>query len=235
MTDTQKVHAALSQLKRSRSRLSVFSIAALAVFLSAHSADAARVIDGDTIEIDEVTYRLNGIDAPEHGQQCNLPSHKTWPCGKRATEALNEMVEGGEVKCEGSETDGYGRTIAICYIGEVDLNREMVASGLAWAFVRYSTAYAGEEASAKTKRLGIWQASSEPAWEYRAARWNSAQQIAPDGCPIKGNISKNGHIYHAPWSPWYSRTRVNIQKGERWFCNEAEAISAGWRAPYWGR
>jgi hypothetical protein len=50
------------------------------------------------------------------------------------------------------------------------------------------------------------------------------------GCPIKGNINDEGeHIYHTPWSPWYSRTKINETKGERWFCDEAEAMAAGWR------
>lgn len=224
-----------SGIKHDHPQLLVLLIALLLICMSIQSAHAARVIDGDTIEIDDVTYRSNGIDAPEHGQTCNLPSGKTWPCGKRATETLSDMVEGVEVRCDGSETDGYGRTIATCYIGDLDLNREMVASGLAWAFVKYSTVYLDEEASAKSSRLGIWQAPSEPAWEYRAARWITDEHNTPDGCPIKGNISKNGLIYHAPWSPWYNRTKVSVEKGERWFCNEAEAVAAGWRAPYWGR
>lgn len=70
-------------------------------------------------------------------------------------------------------------------------------------------------------------------WEYRAEKWEVAEQEAPDGCPIKGNISENGRIYHAPWSPWYKKTKIDEAKEERWFCSEAEAVSAGWRAPKW--
>lgn len=55
----------------------------------------------------------------------------------------------------------------------------------------------------------------------------------PD-CLIKGNINRDGErIYHTPWSsPHYKRTKINIKKGERWFCTEGEARQAGWRAPY---
>jgi hypothetical protein len=53
----------------------------------------------------------------------------------------------------------------------------------------------------------------------------------PKPCRIKGNISEAGHIYHVPGSAHYSRTRVEPEKGERWFCTEEEAIAAGWRAP----
>jgi hypothetical protein len=51
------------------------------------------------------------------------------------------------------------------------------------------------------------------------------------GCLIKGNISQNGRIYHVPGSPSYRSTKIDESSGERWFCTEAEAQAAGWRAP----
>lgn len=50
-------------------------------------------------------------------------------------------------------------------------------------------------------------------------------------CDIKGNISiRTGErIYHIPGQEFYSATRISTSKGERWFCSEAEARSAGWR------
>ena len=77
--------------------------------------------------------------------------------------------------------------------------------------------------------LGIWQGESKPAWEYRAKRWAAAEEKAPEGCAIKGNVTKNGRIYHMPWSPWYAQIRIEPDKGKRWFCTEAEALAAGWR------
>ena len=50
-------------------------------------------------------------------------------------------------------------------------------------------------------------------------------------CRIKGNISGSGKIYHVPGSDSYERTKIDESKGERWFCTEAEARAAGWRAP----
>jgi hypothetical protein len=186
------------------------------------------VVDGDTLELDGTIYRLNGIDAPEHGQLCG-----DWNCGSDATDALVEIVKGREVTCDPISEDGYGRVIATCFAGETDLGQELVGKGLAWAFRRFSTEYVDEETRAKSRAIGIWSDDFLPPWDYREARWNRAIQEAPQGCPIKGNISRNGKIYHPPWSPWYEKTRINTEKGERWFCSEAEAISAGWRAPYW--
>jgi endonuclease YncB( thermonuclease family) len=199
-----------------------------AIALAAPSGAQTRVVDGDTLELDGTVYRLNGIDAPEHGQRCG-----DWNCGSDATDALVEIVKGREVTCDPISEDGYGRVIATCYAGGTDLGQELVDKGLAWAFRRYSTEYIDEETRAKSRAIGIWSDDFLPPWDYREAQWNRAIQEAPQGCPIKGNISRNGRIYHAPWSPWYEKTRINTSKGERWFCSEAEAIAAGWRAPYW--
>jgi hypothetical protein len=69
-----------------------------------------------------------------------------------------------------------------------------------------------------------------PAWEFRHSKWHMAEVSTPKGCAIKGNISHGGQIYHVPWSPWYDKVKIDTGRGERWFCNEADAITAGWRA-----
>jgi hypothetical protein len=122
--------------------------------------------------------------------------------------------------------------LGLCSLGAIDLNAEMVRRGLAWAFVKYSRTYVDAEAEARTLRLGIWDGEATPAWIYRARAWEQADDAAPGGCAIKGNISRAGHVYHLPWSPWYGKVKVDPQRGERWFCSEAEAQAAGWRPAY---
>ena len=198
------------------------------------SAETVRVIDGDTIEIGQTTHRLHGIDAPEYGQRCETKGSRTWACGKDAVAALEDLVLGRDVVCDDRGIDDYGRFISVCEANGQDVNAAMVETGFAWAFTRFSDDYAPEEAKARMAGVGIWQAPTMTAWDYRAQRWQVAEQEAPEGCPIKGNISDGGRIYHTPWSPWYSRTKLSVEKGERWFCSEAEALNAGWRAPRWG-
>lgn len=194
------------------------------------AAAQTHIRDGDTIEIGEKVYRINGIDAPERAQLCDGPSGE-WRCGDAATEKIEALLRGRHVACVEHESDAYGRIVATCHADGVDIGAELVREGLAWAYVKYSDAYVAEEAAARSENRGVWRATNRPAWEYRAARWSSSSQEAPKGCAIKGNISLNGRIYHAPWSRWYDRTRVDTSSGERWFCDEAEAIAAGWRAP----
>jgi hypothetical protein len=142
-------------------------------------------------------------------------------------------AEGKRLECVGIEEDGYCRTVAKCHADGLDIGEQMVRLGQAWAFVRFSDDYVKQETLARAERIGVWRGKAVAPWDYRAQRWNTACQEAPDGCPIKGNISKSGKIYHPPWSPWYSRTKINTRKGERWFCDEGEAVAAGWRAPAW--
>jgi endonuclease YncB( thermonuclease family) len=190
---------------------------------------ALRVVDGDTLDVGGVRVRLEGIDAPESGQSCRRRWLGWWACGHEAAAALRRLTEGRAVRCDPRGTDKYGRVLAVCYADGVDINAQMVRHGYAWAFIKYSQSYVREEALARAERLGIWQAQSEPAWEYRARRWAAAEETAPEGCAIKGNVTRSGKIYHMPWSPWYSRIRIEPEKGKRWFCSEAEALAAGWR------
>jgi len=200
---------------------------------AAELAGAGSVIDGDTIEVGGVTVRLYGIDAPEAGQKCGDAKGGTWPCGNEATAAMAGFVEGKSVECQVRGKDDYDRLLGVCSAEGVNVNERMVADGHAWAFRRYTQDFAELEEAARASGIGVWQGPAEAPWEYRTHRWEVAEQKAPDGCPIKGNISSNGRIYHPPWSPWYNRTKIDTSKGERWFCSEREAIDAGWRAPIW--
>jgi len=215
--------------------LIALAASALLAATAAESAPRFTVVDGDTIVGGSTTYRLWGIDAPEAGQKCAKAGGGTWPCGKAAVAAMQALLERDAVECEAKGLDDYGRTLALCRIGDADIGAAMVSSGNAWAFRRYSLYYVAEENGSRARGIGVWQAPTEPPWEYRAHRWEVAKQKAPAGCPIKGNINREGErIYHAPWSPWYERTKVSPDAGERWFCSEGEAVNAGWRAPRWG-
>lgn len=208
--------------------MSAFGTAALATL---HGA--ARVIDGDTLAFGDVVVRLHGIDAPERDQSCE-GAGRTWSCGSWAREELMRLTDGVSVRCTVLDTDRYGRAVGQCLGGSVDLGAAMVASGAAVAYLRYSTAYVAEEASARGARRGIWRTDGDgmvsPDRWRREGRGTPAASGAPAGCAIKGNISAAGRIYHRPGQRDYDRTRIDAVQGERWFCSAAEAEAAGWRA-----
>lgn len=127
-------------------------------------AGRAEVIDGDGLRIGDHEIRLNGIDAFELHQACDGR-----PCGSAARTALRELVRGQEVACRPVDTDGYGRTVATCRAGRVDLGAEMVRTGHALAYRRYSNAYVDEEARARRASAGAWAGAFTPPEDWRRA------------------------------------------------------------------
>jgi hypothetical protein len=54
-------------------------------------------------------------------------------------------------------------------------------------------------------------------------------EAPPPGCAIKGNISEAGNrFYHVPGGEYYDGIIIQLDKGERWFCTEAEAVNNGY-------
>jgi endonuclease YncB( thermonuclease family) len=189
----------------------------------------ARVIDGDTIEIAGQRIRLHGIDAPESRQLCRLDGNP-WQCGKEATNALADKIARQPVTCEDLGRDRYERIIGRCTVAGEDIESWMVVNGWAVAYRRFSLDYVEEEADAQAARRGIWAGEFVKPWEWRQGKRIAANDNAPDQCRIKGNISRSGErIYHTPGGQYYDRTKINLSKGERWFCSEAQATAAGWR------
>jgi endonuclease YncB( thermonuclease family) len=123
------------------------------------------VVDGDTLRVSGVKIRIHGIDAPETRQGC-LRAGRAWPCGAEATRVMGQLAEGA-IRCEGIEKDRYGRTIAKCISGEVDVGRELVRRGLALAYRRYSLDYVQDEDYARRNRLGMWAGEFEAPWDWR--------------------------------------------------------------------
>ena len=194
----------------------------------------ATVIDGDSLEIGATTVRLFGVDAPEGRQRCTRDG-APWACGEAAAEKMRTLVAGRRLVCTERDIDQYGRSVAQCTNGEVDIGAELVRAGLALAYRQFSDDYVDEEAEAKAARRGVWAGTFTPPWQWRrnpSAPATAATPAARANCAIKGNINRAGErIYHVPGSRSYAETVIDESRGERWFCSETEARAAGWRAP----
>lgn len=99
---------------------------------------STEVLDGDTFDCDGTRIRLQGIDAPE------LPGHcrKGRDCAPgdpyASTTNLERLIDGSSVTCRKTDTDHYGRTVARCSAGVVDLSCSQVEGGFAvrrYAFI----------------------------------------------------------------------------------------------------
>lgn len=194
-----------------------------------------RVIDGDTIEIEGgKKVRYIGIDTPE-----TVNPNTIIECfGKESSIKNTELVEGKVVRLEKdvSETDKYGRLLRYVYVGDVFVNDYLVRQGYANSYtyppdVKYQSQFKEAETEAKNSNLGLWKScplgdSTTPKAIVSTVKTN----VNATGCTIKGNISSKGEkIYHMIGQSYYDKTVIDINAGEKWFCSEKEAVSAGWR------
>jgi endonuclease YncB( thermonuclease family) len=123
------------------------------------------IIDGDTIDVlldGNVTkrIRLNAIDAPERGQ----------PFGNKAKAYLSDTIGGQIVVLSDEGVDRYDRQISDVYLGERNINWELVRNGLAWHFKKYSddASLAQAEVDAKANAAGLWADPRHVApWDWR--------------------------------------------------------------------
>ena len=137
--------------------------------------------------------RLFGIDTPEFGQPCDGGEKGGWACGA-AADRLRALIAGHAVHCLPRDRDRYGRLVATCSAGGVDLGSRLVAEGLARAYTRFGDDYAAVERQAKTEQIGLWRGAAAAPWDWRAAARAGAGQAspAPPDCRIKGNVSTSG-------------------------------------------
>ena len=119
-----------------------------------------RVVDGDTLHIDDNKIRLAGIDAPERDQICYNRDGEPWACGKMATAFLTGVLAASDVgvECVITGRDRYQRLIGSCFVGNVETNIDvqklMVRFGLAVA--EYADTYRVDEIAASRDARGIW-------------------------------------------------------------------------------
>lgn len=142
---------------------------------------AARVIDGDTLEMAGARIRLLGIDAPERAQTCRRGG-ALWACGQDATALMAKLVGGRDVSCEAHERDSYGRLVATCHAGVTDLGGAMVREGLAVTLPQFPTAYLDLEARAKRFGMALWGSQFQTPADYR--RTNAADFAPPAQSPV---------------------------------------------------
>ena len=117
------------------------------------------ITDGDTIKIFNKRIRFHGIDTPEQKQIC-FKNSKEYSCGKEATTALIQKIDGKKVLCKVQDKlDKYKRYIGVCFAGKINLNKWMVRNGYAVAYRRYSIDYIEDENYAKRNKLGLWSGS----------------------------------------------------------------------------
>ena len=154
------------------------ALAALAIAEPAASVTGhAYAVDGDTVRVGGSPVRLFGVDAPESRQRCLDASARSWACGEAATAALRGMLaRDPQVTCVVRDTDGDGRTVAVCANREGDLGARRGALGMAVIVEKYGgIIYKDEQDAAKQEKIGVWQGDFQMPYLWRKTHAGSAR------------------------------------------------------------
>ena len=150
------------------------------------------------------------VDAPEE----NL-------CGyQQAKDKLASLLQGKQVKLVGKDNDSFNRFLALVYLPDGTLVNELMLNS---GWVRFTSNASIESArlqkagaTAKAAKIGI----------FSALCFQSVNPDNPD-CSIKGNVKDGKKTYFFEGCGNYSNVELSLDEGDRWFCTEAQAVSAG--------
>ena len=234
----------------------------LALILSTSSSWAANatVKDGATLQLAGVTYRLDGVDAPEFDQICVDDHADSWTCGVEARDQLAKLIGARGVHCEDLGADKIipRRHAGLCSVdGETtSLNQLLVRQGFALNSEPSAKGYfKDEEIAARNDRRGLWRGCFVAPQEFRHGKKDGAllgaacrsdkdreirqvlfpeEPAMPPGCNIKAKLAVRARVTGnlGIYHLQGCRSYAPLTKPDRWFCSEDDAQAAGFRRAY---
>lgn len=191
---------------------------AIVVFAEATSVGydwlrVARVVDGDTIVLDDgQKVRLIGVDTPETVD----PRKPVQYFGKKASAFTRLELEGKRVRLEydWERTDKYGRTLAYIYLEDgTFFNAKLISSGYAHAYTKhpfkqeFMDLFRQLERDARENGRGLWAADSSVATETP-----STQTLKDTNTPVQESkqgkywINTRSGVRHNASCRWFGKT-----------------------------
>lgn len=223
-------------------------------------AAAAVVRDGEIIQLGDMIYRLDGIDAPALDQVCIDDQADPWTCGAEARDQLTKLIGGRQVGCDdlGPDPTYRKRHIGICTVeGETSsLNQQLVRQGFAIS-TRSSVkaAFASDQATARDNRRGLWKGCFANPQDFRTGKKDGTllggscradrdseiravlfpgDLAMPPSCSIKGKFAVRARVT-GNVGIYHLRgcpSYAGLTRPDRWFCSEDDAKAAGFRAAF---
>lgn len=244
-----------------RSRV-LLIVALLLASLSASQSWAATAIvkDGGTLQLGNVTYRLDGIDAPAFDQLCIDEHADISTCGIEARDHLTKLIGGRAVRCDdlGVDPTFKKRRLGVCKVeGETtSLSQLLVRQGFALNVEASATGrFNLDEARAREDRQGLWKGCFAAPQEFRRGKKDGAllgascradrdrqirdvifpdDLVMPPGCNIKGKFAVRARVTGnlGIYHLQACRSYPGLGNPDRWFCSEEDAQAGGFRRAY---
>jgi len=242
-------------------RSRVLLVVALTI-LSASKVWAATptIRDGGTLQLGNMTCRLDGIDVPAFDQLCIDEHADSWTCGIEARDQLTKLIGGREVRCDDLGVDpAYKRRhLGVCKVEDetTSLSQLLVRQGFALNVEASATGrFKIDEARAREDRQGLWKGCFVAPQEFRLGKKDGAllggscrtdrdreiraalfpdDLVMPSGCNIKGKYAVRARVTGnlGIYHLQACRGYPTLTKPDRWFCSEEDAQAAGFRKAY---
>jgi endonuclease YncB( thermonuclease family) len=236
-------------------------VSLLGVILLATPSHAANAIvrDGDTIQLGDVTYRLDGVDAPEFDQICINDQADPWSCGVEARDQLAKLIAGRNVHCDDLGPDKLFRKrhAGVCMVegDSTSLNQQVAQIGLAISVEPSLKVHAKDDAAkAQADKRGLWKGCFVAPQEFRLGKKDGAligsscradrdkeiravlfpEDVAmPPSCAIKARFALRARVTGnvGVYQLQGCRTYAGFRP-DRWFCSEDDAQAAGFRRAF---
>ena len=248
-------------MKQMRSRIFLVAVLLSIVLPASQSSAATAVVrDGSTLQLGNVTYRLDGIDVPTVDQLCIDEHADSWTCGIEARDQLTKLIGGKQVRCDdlGPDPTYKKRHVGVCKIegDTTSLSQLLVRNGFALNVEASATGrFKVDEARAKDDRQGLWKGCFATPREFRAGKKDGAllgaacrtdrereirealfpeDLVMPSGCNIKGKYAVRARVTGnlGIYHLQACRSYPGLTKPDRWFCSEEDAQAAGFRRAY---
>jgi endonuclease YncB( thermonuclease family) len=239
----------------------LFPILLGAILLQTPALAATAIVhDGDTIQLGDVTYRLDGIDAPELDQICIDDHADPWSCGVEARDQLTKLIAGRAVHCDdlGVDRTTRKRHVGVCTVeGEATaLNQQLARKGLALSVEPALKVHTRDDGvAAKADKSGLWKGCFAAPADFRTGKKDGAliggscrtdrdkeiravlfpdDLAQPPSCAIKGKFAVRARITGnvGVYHLQGCRSYAGLTRPDRWFCSEDDAQAAGFRRAF---
>jgi endonuclease YncB( thermonuclease family) len=236
------------------------SVLSIVLPASQSFAATATIKDGSTLQLGNVTFRLDGVDVPAIDQLCIDEHADVWTCGIEAREQLSKLIDGKQVHCDdlGADPGTRKRRIGVCKIeGETtSLSQLLVQKGFALNVeASASGRFKPDQARAREDRRGLWKGCFVAPREFRAGKHEGPllgaacrsdrereireaifpeDLVMPAGCNIKGKYAVRARVTGnlGVYHLQGCPSYPGQTRPDRWFCSEEQAQADGFRRAY---
>jgi endonuclease YncB( thermonuclease family) len=224
-------------------------------------AAQAVVRDEMTLSMGDVSFRLDGIEAPALDQVCLDGKGAVWACGVEARDRLATLISSQRVGCHdnGLAPGHPTKRLGICWVegDDLSLNQRLVREG--WALSLEPSGkgrFKADQDDAQDNGRGLWKGcftapSDLTHWNKSKAKLLGltcgaasnqtirdlifpAQPAMPPGCTIKGILALRAKItgHRGVYHMEHCRSYARAKWPNRWYCSEEDARADGFRKAF---